>query len=420
MRAMLLGYLMLFVALSRGAVGAETPYSKTVTQDRPVVYLQFDNQADADRNSIRDSTGKRHGELTGQFVASEGVPGTSGSAATFDGRTTVVTIAHSDALELDSLSIEFWFRTKQRFDATFWPGSATLISNATPGAGTSDWTINAASTKSGEDQGRLLAESGPAGKQTDLYLFSPVRRRLNDDRWHHVVWTRAADDANRLCLDGEMASRGNDGGGRATWNDAGQTLNVHFIYFDTGKVPVVMGLSNLTEHNSAKRPGPGGGYIAYCEGGRLEGKRGRARAFDNCGREIRTFQGTSGEGLHQQNVIDAVRSRDASTLNAEVEVGHLSTGWCNLANIAFRSGNTFTHAAVKEVDGDGGTWGSLRGEMTAHLGGHGIDIESAQIKLSPMLTVDVEKEVFVGNHAKVANSFLERQYRKGYEVPEIA
>lgn len=210
------------------------------------------------------------------------------------------------------------------------------------------------------------------------------------------------------------------GGGRVTWNDAGQTPNVHFVYFDTGKIPVVMGLSNLTEHNSAKRPGPGSGYIAYCEGGRLEGERGRARAFDKDGKEIRTFQGTSGEGRHQQNFIDAVRSRDASTLNAEVEVGHLSTGWCNLANIAFRSGNTFAHAAAKEVDGDGGIWGSLLGEMTAHLGGHGIDIESTQIKLSPILSVDIEKEAFVGDHAKTANTFLKRQYRAGYEVPEIA
>ena len=58
--------------------------------------------------------------------------------------------------------------------------------------------------------------------------------------------------------------------------------------------------------------------------------------------------------------------------------------------------------------------------MTAHLGGHGIDIESTQIKLSPILSVDIEKEAFVGDHAKTANTFLKRQYRAGYEVPEIA
>ncbi|MBT4867590.1 MAG: Gfo/Idh/MocA family oxidoreductase [Planctomycetaceae bacterium] len=209
------------------------------------------------------------------------------------------------------------------------------------------------------------------------------------------------------------------GGGRVAWNDAGESPNVHFVYFDTGSIPVVIGLSNLQERGSAKHPGPGSGYIAYCEGGRLEGQRGRAVAFDKDGKQIKSFKGRGGNGLHQQNFIDAVRSRDASSLNTDVQVGHLSTGWCNLANIAFRAGSTFSHAAAKEVTGDRGVWGSLLGETERHLGTHNIKIESTQIKLSPMLTVDVENELFIGDHAKTANAFLKRQYRKGYEVPEI-
>jgi predicted dehydrogenase len=270
----------------------------------------------------------------------------------------------------------------------------------------------------------------------DMWLGPAEDRPIFRDKFHydwHWDWNTGSgemgnwgahvlDDLRNNVFQDKVAlpKRVIGGGGRVTWNDAGQTPNVHFVYFDTGKIPVVMGLSNLTENNSARHPGPGSGYIAYCEGGRLEGERGRARAFDKDGKEIKAFKGTSGEGLHQQNFIDAVRSRDAASLNAEVALGHLSTSWCNLANITQRSGDTFTHAAAKEVDGDSGTWGSLLGEMTAHLGGHGINIEDAQIKLSPMLTVDVKKEIFVGDHAKTANTFLKRQYRKGYEVPEIA
>ena len=209
------------------------------------------------------------------------------------------------------------------------------------------------------------------------------------------------------------------GGGRVQWNDAGDTPNVHFVYYDTGSIPVVMGLSNLTEHRDANRPGPGSGYIAYCEGGRLEGQRGSARAFDKDGKEIKTFKGTSGEGTHQQNFIDAVRSRDASSLNAEVQLGHDSTGWCNLANVAFRAGDTFTHEAAKQVEGDDGVFSGLIEEMEKHLKGHHIDIASDQIRLSPMLTVDAEKETFVGEHSDRANSFLRRQYRQGFEVPSI-
>ncbi len=213
------------------------------------------------------------------------------------------------------------------------------------------------------------------------------------------------------------------GGGRVAWNDAGKTPNVHFVYFDTGSIPVVIGLSNLTDgagkKGTARHPGPGSGYIAYAEGGRLEGQRGRAVAFDKSGKQIKSFRGTSGMGIHQQNFIDSVRSRNASQLNTDVEVGHLSTGWCNLANIAFQAGTTFVHANAAEIKNDRGVWSGLLGEMEKHLGTHGVKIASDQIKLSPVLEFDPDREVFVGSHASAANGFLKREYRKGYEVPAI-
>ena len=132
------------------------------------------------------------------------------------------------------------------------------------------------------------------------------------------------------------------GGGRVVWNDAGNTPNVHFAYFDTGSIPVVIGLTNLTAGPDSKKspahPGPGSGYMAYCEGGRFEGQRGRAAAFDKDGKLIKEFKGNGGSGDHQKNFIDAARSRDASILNSDVKVGHDSTGWCNVANVAFRAG----------------------------------------------------------------------------------
>ncbi len=49
------------------------------------------------------------------------------------------------------------------------------------------------------------------------------------------------------------------GGGRLVWNDAGETPNIQFAYFDAGGVPVVMALCNLAESpgskNSPDRPG---------------------------------------------------------------------------------------------------------------------------------------------------------------------
>ena len=47
-------------------------------------------------------------------------------------------------------------------------------------------------------------------------------------------------------------------------------------------------------------------------------------------------------------------------------------------------------------------------------------MESDSIRLSPLLTLDTKTEQFVGEEADSANQFLKREYRKGYEVPEIA
>jgi len=213
------------------------------------------------------------------------------------------------------------------------------------------------------------------------------------------------------------------GGGRVVWDDAGETPNVHFVYFDTGKIPVVIGLTNISAEPGGKRspkhPGPGSGYIAYCEGGRFEGQRGRGAAFDEDGKLIKEFRGNSGNGHPQQNFIDAVRQRDPSILRSHVQVGHHTTGWCNLANIAFQSGKTFSHADAKQIQDSSGGWQSLVEDMEQLLGAHDIDIESAQIKLSPVLEVNANSEKFIGDNADVANRFLKRKYRAPFVVPEI-
>ncbi len=46
----------------------------------------------------------------------------------------------------------------------------------------------------------------------------------------------------------------------------------------------------------------------------------------------------SGGGDHFANFIDAVRARDSSILNADIEEGHLSSAYCHLGNIALRLG----------------------------------------------------------------------------------
>lgn len=214
------------------------------------------------------------------------------------------------------------------------------------------------------------------------------------------------------------------GGGRIVWDDAGQTPNVHFTYFDTGDIPVVIGLSNLPADPSAKKPkpakhfGPGSGYVAVCEGGNYFGQRGSGVAKDNNGKIIREFKGNNGDVVHQANFCQAVIANDPTMLNADVEVGNDSTGWCNLANVSFRAGSQMSVEQAREVELP--QWQMLMDEMEAHLGDYDIKISDQEIKMSPMMEMSDDGSKFVGEGAEAANVFLKREYRKGFEVPELA
>ena len=212
------------------------------------------------------------------------------------------------------------------------------------------------------------------------------------------------------------------GGGRIAWNDAGQTPNVHFMYIDTGDIPVVVGLSNLPNEpggkKSAKHYGPKSGYVAHCEGGKYLGERGKGVAIDNDGKVIRKFKGNSGSVTHQANFLEAVIANDSTMLNADVEVGNNSTGWCNLANISFRTGSQMSAQQAREVKLP--QWQSLMDQMEQHLGTYNTKISGQEIKMSPMLELNEDGSKFIGEGADAANVFLKREYRKGYEVPDMS
>jgi hypothetical protein len=105
-------------------------------------------------------------------------------------------------------------------------------------------------------------------------------------------------------------------------------------------------------------------------------------------------------------------------LNSEVAQGNDSTGWCNLANVAYQAGSEFSRNQANEVGLK--QWTSLIEEMDKHLNANNITMESDAIRLSPLMTLDEKTQRFVGDGADAGNKFLKRQYRKGYQVPELA
>ena len=201
------------------AANSAGTFEELVLADRPVAWLRCQPPAEQDAERVTANSALAvkpaiRAVCRGDVRFVDGLPGTQGQAAAFDGKTAHLHAPIVKALQLDTLSVEFWFKTTQKFDNTFWPGSAAFVSVATVGDGTSDFTINAASTRRGEDQGRLLFCTGPAGTGRDHYLWSPTEYRLNDGRWHHVVATRTRAGEKHLYLDGRLAASEPDAGGQ--------------------------------------------------------------------------------------------------------------------------------------------------------------------------------------------------------------
>lgn len=191
----------------------------------------------------------------------------------------------------------------------------------------------------------------------------------------------------------------------------------------------MIALSNLNSEpgkrggwvSKAGRPigGPGSGYVIACEGGYYLGQRGKGVAVDLEGKEIRTFKGGDINALHKKNFLDAIASRKSEDLNAEVAIGHDSTGWCNLANVASQVGGAYDAKDARSIAPEFETWDLLLGEMEGKLKDFGIALNSSEVKMSPILHHNPETEKFEGDLSFGANELLKRQYREGYAVPEI-
>jgi len=215
-------------------------------------------------------------------------------------------------------------------------------------------------------------------------------------------------------------------GGRIGWQDAGESPNVHYALFETELFPTLIALSNLPKSPTdkggwkarGKMPidGPGSGYVIACEGGYYLGERGKGRAVDLQGKTIREFKGGNIVPLHVQNFVDAVRSRDAASLNAPVAMGHDSTGWCNLANIAFQAAASYDREQLQSASSLQ-AWPDLIDAMESQLAPHGASV--GQLLSSPVFRHDPKTERFIGDHAETANRFLRREYRGKYVVNEV-
>jgi hypothetical protein len=56
--------------------------------------------------------------------------------------------------------------------------------------------------------------------------------------------------------------------------------------------------------------------------------------------------------------------------------------------------------------------------MLEHLAANEVNLEKEPITMGPILTMDPQKEQYVGEFSEMANMFLKRNYREPFVIPE--
>jgi predicted dehydrogenase len=205
-------------------------------------------------------------------------------------------------------------------------------------------------------------------------------------------------------------------GGRFVFNDACDVPNSQITYYDFATAPVLYEVHNLMKATGSKEMpnyrGEGVGVIVECEGGSMSLYRGLA--WDKDGREMKKF---AGGGDHFANFIAAVRKNDPKELNAEIEVGQVSTAVCHTGNISYRVGEKASRREMRERLAEAPLFMPVFERFMEHLTANGVDVDAGTATLGPWLTINAERERFRGNRA--ANQLVRGTYRAPYTVPEV-
>jgi hypothetical protein len=167
----------------------------------------------------------------------------------------------------------------------------------------------------------------------------------------------------------------------------------------------------MTPKKGNKQPdfkGASVGVCVQCEGGYTLG----TAAFDKSGRQLKSF---GPDGNHFVNFIHALRSGRREDLNAEIEVGQISTSICHAGNISHRLGRAASVDQQRRQVGDIACWREMHDRYVKYLGDIGVDPNTST--LGPWLDCDPEHECIKDNAE--ANAIAAGSYREPFAVPTV-
>ena len=272
----------------------------------------------------------------------------------------------------------------------------------------------------------------PANIDYDLWCgpapMEPLMRKQLHYDWHWVWATGCGDlgnqgihqmDIARWFLGEKTLSRRVwSAGGRYGYIDNGETANTQLIYHDYGKKALIFEVRGLPASASDGKmdnlKGASIGVIVECDEGYVVNPNyNSATAFDWDGNELKKF---SAGGNHHANWIEAIRSRKASDLTADILEGHLSSALCHTGNISYRLGKLARADEVEQVLRQLPHMLEAGERVWEHLQANLINLEQEKTFLGPVLEMYEKQEFFVGNDR--ANAMLTRDYRYPFVVPK--
>ena len=261
--------------------------------------------------------------------------------------------------------------------------------------------------------------------------MEPLRRKSLHYKWHWIWNTGNGDLGNQGIHEMDLGrwSLGDSNhlapsvlsfGGRFRVNDAGETANTQIVYLGYKPAPLIFEVRGLPVAKGRKDMpnfrGTRVGMVIPCEDGYFVGGGGGGWTYDNDGKKSKQVKGEGG-GSHHQNFIDAVRSRNVSDLNADIEKGHFSSALCHMGNVSYRLGKRMSANEIKNSIDNDDVMDSFE-RMLEHLKANEVDLEKEPITMGPMLTMDPQAEKFIGEYSEMANMYVKRNYREPFVVPD--
>jgi predicted dehydrogenase len=279
------------------------------------------------------------------------------------------------------------------------------------------------------DIGTKPAKSPPGDLNFDIWLGpapeQPYHENLVHYRWHWFWDFGNGDIGNQGVHEMDKARWLIPGavwpksvisfGGRYANNDQGQTPNALVTVMDYGETLLIFEERGL---KSPKLYGQDMSNILHFEEGVVAGNKfyPKGKGDGEAVPKVEASEKIGGD--HFANFIDCVRNRSFDKLHADIEVGHVSSGLCHLANISYRLGKEETYdPKLGKLSGNEFGTESL-GRMAEYLKDNGIKFEGKNLRVGPKLEFDGKAEKFVKNEE--ANALLTRAYRAPYTVPDKA